>query len=77
MNQRPLGGGRSALAFYLGIVGAGLVVPILLGLAGLAGPVPRLLLVLTGVFSLAGDFFAKYAIARAGIYVPIMPAGRT
>ena len=72
-----LTGGRAALVFYLGTVGAGLVVPIVLGMAGLAGPVPRLLLALTGAFSLAGDFFAKYAIARAGIYVPIMPAGRT
>jgi formate-dependent nitrite reductase membrane component NrfD len=71
-----LTGGRAALVFYLGTVGAGLIVPILVGMAGLAGPVPRLLLALTGAFSLAGDFFAKYAIARAGIYVPIMPAGR-
>lgn len=71
-----LTGGRAALVFYLGTVGAGLVVPILVGLAGLAGPMPLVLLALTGAFSLAGDFFAKYAIARVGIYVPIMPAGR-
>ncbi|MBI1736485.1 MAG: polysulfide reductase NrfD [Candidatus Rokubacteria bacterium] len=71
-----LTGGRAALAFYLGTVGAGLVVPILVGIAGLAGPTPGLVLACTGAFSLAGDFFAKYAIARAGIYVPMMPAGR-
>jgi hypothetical protein len=46
------------------------------GTASHVACVPRLLLVLSGAFSLAGDFFAKYAIARAGIYVPIMPAGR-
>ncbi len=71
-----LTGGRAALGFYLGTVGAGLVVPILIGLAGAVGPVPRLALALTGALSLAGDFFAKYAIAKAGIYVPLMPAGR-
>lgn len=71
-----LTGGRAALGFYLGTVGAGLVVPIAVGMAGLVGPVPRLALAVTGTFSLAGDFFAKYAIAKAGIYVPLMPAGR-
>ena len=28
----------------------------------------------TGALSLAGDFFARYAIAKAGIHVPLMPA---
>ena len=68
--------GRVAGPFYLGTVGAGLVLPILLGLAGLANPLSQLLLALIGAFSLVGDFFAKYAIAKAGIYVPLMPAGR-
>ena len=71
-----LTGGRAALGFYLGTVGAGLVVPILVGMAGVVGGGPRLALAVTGVFSLAGDFFAKYAIAKAGIYVPLMPVGR-
>jgi formate-dependent nitrite reductase membrane component NrfD len=71
-----LTGGRAALGFYVGTVGAGLVVPIAVGMVGLAGPVPRLALAATGLLSLAGDFFAKYAIAKAGIYVPLVPAGR-
>jgi hypothetical protein len=25
---------------------------------------------------LPGEFFARYAIARAGVYAPLMPAGR-
>ena len=33
-------------------------------------------LALVGGFSLLGDFFAKYTIAKAGIYLPLMPAGR-
>lgn len=69
-------GGRAAWAFYLGTVGVGLVVPILVGATDLIGPLPRLALALTGTLSLVGDFFAKYAIAKAGIYVPLMPAGR-
>lgn len=71
-----LTGGRAALGFYLGTIGAGLVVPILVGMAGVMGTLPSLALAVTGAFSLAGDFFAKYAIAKAGIYVPLMPAGR-
>ncbi|MBI1726214.1 MAG: hypothetical protein HYR50_03000, partial [Candidatus Rokubacteria bacterium] len=71
-----LTGGRAALGFYLGTIGAGLVVPILVGMAGVMGTLPGLALAVTGACSLAGDFFAKYAIAKAGIYVPLMPAGR-
>jgi formate-dependent nitrite reductase membrane component NrfD len=71
-----LTGGRVALAFYLGTVGVGLLVPIVVGVAGFAGPLSETALALVGALSLAGDFFAKYAIAKAGIYVPLMPAGR-
>jgi formate-dependent nitrite reductase membrane component NrfD len=71
-----LTGGRAALGFYLGTIGAGLVIPIAVGMAGIVGPLPSVALAVTGAFSLAGDFFAKYAIAKAGIYVPLMPAGR-
>ena len=71
-----LTGGRVALAFYLGTVGVGLLVPIVVGVAGFAGPLSETALALVGALSLVGDFFAKYAIAKAGIYVPLMPAGR-
>jgi formate-dependent nitrite reductase membrane component NrfD len=69
--------GRVAVAFYLGTVGVGLVLPILLGVAGAMGPLSEAALALVGALSLAGDLFAKYAIAKAGIYVPLMPAGRS
>ena len=71
-----LTGGRVAVAFYLGTVGVGLLVPIIVGVAGFAGPLSQAALALVGALSLVGDFFAKYAIAKAGIYVPLMPAGR-
>jgi len=71
-----LTGGRVAVAFYLGTVGVGLLVPIVVGMAGFAGPLSLTALALVGALSLVGDFFAKYAIAKAGIYVPLMPAGR-
>jgi formate-dependent nitrite reductase membrane component NrfD len=71
-----LTGGRVAVAFYLGTVGVGLVVPIVIGVAGFVGPLSHTVLALVGALSLIGDFFAKYAIAKAGIYVPLMPAGR-
>jgi formate-dependent nitrite reductase membrane component NrfD len=68
--------GRAAPAFYLGTVGVGLAVPILIGAAGFAGPLSQMVLAAVGATSLVGDFFAKYAIAKAGVYMPLMPAGR-
>jgi formate-dependent nitrite reductase membrane component NrfD len=67
--------GRATGAFYLGTVGAGLVVPILLGIVGFGSPLSQAGLTLVGVCSLIGDFFAKYTIAKAGIYRPFVPAG--
>lgn len=69
--------GRAAGPFYLGTVAAGLVVPIAAGLVGTLHPLSLALLALVGALSLIGDFFAKYTIAKAGIYVPVLPAGMT
>jgi len=66
--------GRAALVFYPGTLGLGLAVPIAAGLVGLATPLSQAVLATVACLSLAGDFFAKYAIARAGVYVPLMPA---
>ena len=67
--------GRVAIPFYAGTVGAGLVVPIVIGLLGMASPLSQGVLVLGGALALVGDFFAKYAIAKAGIFTPLMPPG--
>jgi formate-dependent nitrite reductase membrane component NrfD len=69
--------GTVSLPFYLGTVAAGLVVPIVIGLAGLVLPLSLAALALVGALSLVGDFFAKLTIAKAGIYVPVLPAGAT
>ncbi|MBI2822147.1 MAG: polysulfide reductase NrfD [Acidobacteria bacterium] len=65
--------GRAAGAFYLGTVAAGLIAPIAVGVTGLLQPLSMGILGLVGVLSLVGDFFAKYSIAKAGIYVPLLP----
>lgn len=67
--------GRAAGPFYLGTVAVGLVVPIAVGLVGFLHPLSLAVLGLVGALSLVGDFFAKYAIAKAGVYVPVLPAG--
>ena len=67
--------GRVAIPFYAGTVGAGLVVPIVIGLLGMASPLSQGVLVLGGALALVGDFFAKYAIAKAGVFTPLMPPG--
>ncbi len=67
--------GRVSRPFYAGAVGAGLIVPIAVGLVGLVVPLSPAVLALVGALSLVGDFFAKLTIAKAGIYVPVLPAG--
>lgn len=64
-------GGRAAVAFYLGVVLLGLVVPIGLGVFSYYGSVSLTALGLVGLSSLAGDFYVKYCVARAGIYMPL------
>lgn len=68
--------GRVAAAFYGGVVALGLVVPLLVGLWNAVTPVSLGLLALVGAASLAGDFYVKYAIAKAGRYLPHVPGGR-
>jgi formate-dependent nitrite reductase membrane component NrfD len=67
--------GRVSAPFYLGTIGAGLALPILIGAVGLVEPLSLASLALVGILSLIGDFFAKLTIARAGVYVPVVPAG--
>ncbi len=44
---------------------------------GFVHPLSLALLGVVGVFSLVGDFFAKYTIVKSGIYIPVLPAGMT
>lgn len=64
--------GRISLAFYLGTVLLGLIIPILLGALGYFTRLTDSLLVLVGLSSLIGDFYIKYCIAKAGVYLPII-----
>ncbi|MBI2986633.1 MAG: polysulfide reductase NrfD, partial [Deltaproteobacteria bacterium] len=65
--------GRVAVSFYVGTLIVGLVVPIAFGLAGITGPVSLTTLAGIALASVVGDFFIKYTIAKAGIYVPLRP----
>jgi hypothetical protein len=69
--------GRISPAFYGGTVLAGILVPIGLTVGREALGVPELLLLGTiGIASLVGDFYVKYCIVKAGVYVPLVgPAG--
>jgi len=70
---RDLTRGRVSGSFYLGTVLIGLVIPILLGGLGYLSPLSQEILAAVGLFSLVGDFFAKYTIAKAGVYMPLVP----
>lgn len=66
--------GRISMAFYLGTVLLGLVIPILMGGLGYFTQLTDSLMVLVGISSLIGDFYIKYCIAKAGVYLPIIGA---
>lgn len=63
--------GRVAVSFYIGTLLVGLLVPIAFGIAGVTGPISLDTLALVALASVAGDFFIKYTIAKAGIYIPL------
>lgn len=68
--------GRISPSFYGGTVLAGIVLPIALTLGRDALGVPeRLLIGAIGVASLVGDFYVKYCIVKAGVYVPLVGSG--
>jgi formate-dependent nitrite reductase membrane component NrfD len=66
-------GGRAALAFYGGALVIGLVVPIVIGLLGLITSLSLGAVAAVAVASVIGDFFIKYTIAKAGVYIPLRP----
>ena len=68
---KELLGGRIALAFYGGTLVIGLLVPIVIGLAGLATSLSLGAVAVIGIASVTGDFFVKYTIAKAGVYMPL------
>ena len=63
--------GRVAVSFYVGTLIVGLVVPIAFGLAGMTSAVSVATLAMIALASVVGDFFVKYTIAKAGIYIPL------
>ena len=70
---KELLGGRVALAFYGGTLIIGLIVPIGIGLLGLTTALSFGAFAAVGLASVIGDFFVKYTIAKAGIYMPLRP----
>jgi formate-dependent nitrite reductase membrane component NrfD len=63
--------GSFSPVFYGGVVLLGLAIPIIAGSVGYATETSRVLLGVVASSSLIGDFYVKFCVARAGIYVPI------
>ena len=66
--------GPLAPAFYGGTVLLGIVVPLALGAAHAFGTGGLAVLAAIGVASLLGDFYVKYCVVKAGVYVPTVGA---
>jgi formate-dependent nitrite reductase membrane component NrfD len=73
-SMRRLLFGPIAPAFYGGTVLLGIVVPLALGAAHAFGTGGLAALAALGVASLAGDFYVKYCVVKAGVYVPTVGA---
>jgi formate-dependent nitrite reductase membrane component NrfD len=71
--RRIVVGGISP-AFYGGALVLGIVLPLALAALREPGPAGFAILAAVGLCSLAGDFYVKYCVAKAGSYVPL--AGR-
>lgn len=68
--------GRVAAAFYLGVVAVGVLIPVVIGLWNAVTPVSLGMLAVVGAASLIGDFYVKFAIAKAGRYLPHLHPAR-
>jgi formate-dependent nitrite reductase membrane component NrfD len=68
--RRLVVGGLSP-AFYGGTIAVGILAPLALAAARELGAGGLAVLVLVALTSLAGDFYVKYCIAKAGTYVPL------
>lgn len=67
--------GDLKLSFWAGCLILGLAAPLLLVLFALGtGPSPTvgLALILAGILTLPGNYFAKYCVIRAGLYAPFL-----
>jgi formate-dependent nitrite reductase membrane component NrfD len=73
-SMRRLVFGPIAPAFYGGTVLLGIVIPIALGAAHAFGAGGLAVLAGIGVASLVGDFYVKYCVVKAGVYVPTVGA---
>jgi formate-dependent nitrite reductase membrane component NrfD len=72
---RQLVAGSISPAFYGGTVLAGILIPIGFSLVHTLGGQGQWVLGLIGVASLVGDFYVKYCVVKAGVYVPLVGEG--
>ncbi|MBI2917764.1 MAG: polysulfide reductase NrfD [Chloroflexi bacterium] len=68
---RELLGGRVSVAFYLGVLAVGLLLPLAWGAVGLFRAQPEWAWAVVSFSSLIGDFYATYAVSKAGVYRPL------
>jgi formate-dependent nitrite reductase membrane component NrfD len=72
--MRRLVAGPISPAFYGGALVLGIAVPLALGAAHWLGAAGLALLAAIGIASLIGDFYVKYCVVKAGVYVPTVGA---
>ncbi|MEE8472867.1 MAG: DmsC/YnfH family molybdoenzyme membrane anchor subunit [Dehalococcoidia bacterium] len=68
---RHLVRGPASLPFYLGAVAVGLIIPVAFGIVSYFSPLTPGAMSAVALASLVGDFYIKYCVARAGIYLPV------
>jgi formate-dependent nitrite reductase membrane component NrfD len=74
---RELLAGRSALAFWGGIILLGLIVPVSISIVSLfgGGELPAVLLIIAIISHTLGAFALKYCLLKVGIYQPLLSEG--
>jgi len=64
--------GKESVAFYLGVVAVGMVIPLVWGAIGFTAPLSLVASGTIGAATVIGNFFIHYSVARSGIYLPFV-----
>jgi formate-dependent nitrite reductase membrane component NrfD len=61
-----------SLAFWIGVILLGIVIPLAIVVPAYIGEVARGWLAVAGISELCGSFVLRYSLLKAGIYPPVI-----
>ena len=74
---RAITGGKLAPVFYLGAVGLGIVLPLIVVISGAFGSVSHAVIAVAIAGGITGDLSMRYCIFKCGFYTPLLPVSKS